>query len=106
MFRILTIDQDTVDWVILTPESMANMTLTMIANDVPICGGDCVATGNPKFLSIPAAVVESSTKMDKTECAAYIQRNTVMVPIFTTTPRVHTKSSMSFWANKALRRPD
>ena len=44
-----------------------------IANDLPYCGGDCLATGDPALASIPAAAAKAFPNAD---FEAYIQPNT------------------------------
>ncbi|MCJ1393095.1 hypothetical protein MMC18_005967 [Xylographa bjoerkii] len=46
------------------------------SNDVPYCGGNCLATGNPSLASIPAAVAMSFPNVGASNFTAYIQPNT------------------------------
>ena len=46
------------------------------ANDLPFCGGDCLATGNASLPSIPAAVAMSFPHVPSNNFEAYIQPNT------------------------------
>ncbi|MCJ1385851.1 hypothetical protein MMC17_008975 [Xylographa soralifera] len=46
------------------------------SNDVPYCGGNCLATGNPSLASIPAAVAMSFPNVGVSNFTAYIQPNT------------------------------
>lgn len=46
------------------------------ANDLPFCGGDCLATGNASLPSIPAAVAMSFPNVPSNNFEAYIQPNT------------------------------
>ena len=48
----------------------------MLANDLPYCGGNCLATGIPSLPSIPAAVAMSFPKVASSDFEAYIQPNT------------------------------
>ena len=48
----------------------------MPANDLPFCGGNCFATGDPSLPSIPAAVAKSFPKVSSGNFTAYIQPNT------------------------------
>lgn len=45
------------------------------ANDLPYCGGDCLATGNPDIPSVPATVAMNFPKVDPNDFTAYIQPN-------------------------------
>lgn len=53
---------------------MTVLTIT-IANDLPYCGGNCFATGNPALASIPAAAAMSFPNVPSTNFEAYIQPN-------------------------------
>ena len=44
--------------------------------DVPYCGGDCSATGNPMLPSIPAGVKMALPKVQASDFMAYVQPNT------------------------------
>ena len=46
------------------------------ANDLPFCGGNCLATGNASVPSIPATVALSFRKVPSNNFEAYIQPNT------------------------------
>lgn len=46
------------------------------ANDLPFCGGDCFATGNPKLPSIPTAVELAFPNVTKGDFAVVIQPQT------------------------------
>ena len=46
------------------------------ANDLPFCGGDCLATNNASLLSIPAAVAMNFPNVPANNFEAYIQPNT------------------------------
>ena len=46
------------------------------ANDLPFCGGDCLATGDPALPSIPAAVQRNFPNVPAGDFEAYIQPNT------------------------------
>lgn len=46
------------------------------ANDLPYCGGDCLATGNASLPSIPAAAAMSFPMVSLSNFTAYIQPNT------------------------------
>lgn len=46
------------------------------SNDLPFCGGDCLATGNASLPSIPAAVAMSFPNVPSNNFEAYIQPNT------------------------------
>ena len=46
------------------------------ANDLPFCGGNCLATGNASLPSIPAAVAMSFPNVPSNNFEAYIQPNT------------------------------
>ena len=46
------------------------------ADDLPFCGGDCLATGNSSIPSIPATVKKSFPKLAAENFTAYIQPNT------------------------------
>jgi len=46
------------------------------ANDLPYCGGNCLATGNPDIPSIPAAAMTNFPKVATSNFEAYIQPNT------------------------------
>jgi len=46
------------------------------ANDLPYCGGDCLATGDPKLPSIPAAVQKNFPNVPDKDFDTYIQPNT------------------------------
>ena len=59
---------------ILLPLRIANLA-SIIANDLPFCGGDCFATGNPSLPSIPAAMIKAFPKIKPEKFAAYIQPN-------------------------------
>lgn len=48
----------------------------LVANDLPFCGGDCLATGIPSLPSIPAAAVSSFPNVGAGNFSAYIQPNT------------------------------
>ena len=50
--------------------------LTLLANDLPYCGGDCMATGNASLPSIPAAVAKNFPRVSRNMFQAYIQPNT------------------------------
>lgn len=43
------------------------------SNDLPYCGGNCLATGNPALPSIPAAVAMNFPKVASSNFTAYIQ---------------------------------
>lgn len=45
------------------------------ANDLPYCGGDCLATGNPALASIPAAAEAAFPMVGAGNFTAYIQPN-------------------------------
>lgn len=46
------------------------------ANDLPFCGGNCLATGNASLPSIPAAVAMNFPNVPSINFEAYIQPNT------------------------------
>ncbi|CAF9933106.1 MAG: hypothetical protein HETSPECPRED_008537 [Heterodermia speciosa] len=46
------------------------------SSDLPFCGGDCFATGDPTLPSIPAAVAASFPRVRAEDFTAYIQPNT------------------------------
>lgn len=48
----------------------------LIDNDVPYCGGNCMATGNPGLASVPADVMKSFPNVDASNFTTYIQPNT------------------------------
>lgn len=52
------------------------MLISFPANDLPFCGGDCLATGNASLPSIPAAVAMSFPNVPSGNFEAYIQPNT------------------------------
>ena len=45
------------------------------ANDLPYCGGNCLATGDPSLPSIPAAAIKSFPNVPPSNFTAYIQPN-------------------------------
>lgn len=47
----------------------------LAANDLPFCGGNCLATGDPSLPSIPAAVSKSFPNVKPGDFTAYIQPN-------------------------------
>lgn len=47
----------------------------MLANDLPYCGGNCLATGNASLPSIPAAAAMSFPMVPSSDFEAYIQPN-------------------------------
>ena len=47
-----------------------------IANDLPYCGGNCLATGDPTVPSIPATAAKAFPKVGANNFEAYIQPNT------------------------------
>ena len=53
-----------------------SMLTSFPANDLPFCGGNCLATGNSSVPSIPATVVKSFPKVPSNNFEAYIQPNT------------------------------
>ena len=53
-----------------------SMLTSFPANDLPFCGGNCLATGNSSLPSIPAAVAKSFPKVPSNNFEAYIQPNT------------------------------
>ena len=50
--------------------------MSCAANDLPYCGGNCLATGNPEVPSIPATAAKSFPKVESSNFEAYIQPNT------------------------------
>lgn len=46
------------------------------SNDLPYCGGDCLATGDPALASIPAAVQKNFPNVPAADFEAYIQPQT------------------------------
>jgi hypothetical protein len=44
--------------------------------DLPYCGGNCLATGNPALTSIPAAVINNFPNISKHNFEVYIQPHT------------------------------
>ena len=50
--------------------------LVLAENDVPFCGGKCLAMGDPSVASIPAAANMAFPSVDVTNFTAYIQPNT------------------------------
>ena len=55
---------------------MVHMLTPKTDSDVPYCGGDCLATGDPALTSIPAAVMNSFPNVPAANFTAYIQPNT------------------------------
>ena len=45
------------------------------ANDLPYCGGNCLATGDPAIASIPATVAKNFPMVSPGNFTAYIQPN-------------------------------
>ena len=58
------------------PTTDPNPLLKILANDLPYCGGDCLATGDPALASIPAAVRKNFPNVPAADFEAYIQPNT------------------------------
>lgn len=52
------------------------MLKSLLANDLPFCGGDCFATGNASLPSIPAALAMTFPNVPSANFEAYIQPNT------------------------------
>jgi len=53
-----------------------NLLMPNIANDLPYCGGDCLATGDASLPSIPGAAAKNFPKVAPSNFTAYIQPNT------------------------------
>ena len=49
---------------------------TLLAGDLPYCGGNCFATGLPTLASIPAAAAANFPMVAASNFTAYIQPNT------------------------------
>ena len=76
----------------------------MAANDVPYCGGDCLATGNPALASIPAAVAKNFPNVGTTSnFSAYIQPQTAHGLTFHNNATAGYEVIQKFLASKGLR---
>jgi hypothetical protein len=51
------------------------MLILSLANDLPYCGGNCLATGNASLASIPAAAAMNFPNVPAANFEAYIQPN-------------------------------
>ena len=58
------------------PSSMQSTDYHLTEHDVPYCGGDCLATGNPALASIPAGVQMNFPDLAASNFEAYVQPNT------------------------------
>ena len=57
------------------PLPLKVMLIGAIAGDLPYCGGNCLATGDPEIPSIPSTVSKSFPKVSPENFEAYIQPN-------------------------------
>ena len=55
--------------------AITNVLTAFVANDLPYCGGNCLATGNASLPSIPAAVAMNFPMVPSSNFTAYIQPN-------------------------------
>lgn len=58
-----------------TPWFFLTLLTYLAANDLPYCGGNCLATGDPSVPSIPATAQKSFPNVPAADFEAYIQPN-------------------------------